>query len=75
MPMRDMNMDSLFVLLHGLPETERVKVVGIYSSRALAEAAQERTRLLPGFADEPDGFTISQYEVDIDHWSRGFVRL
>ena len=68
-------MEQLFVLLHSLPETGRVKVVGVYSSRALAEAAEERTRLLPGFADEPDGFTIEQYEVDLDHWPRGFVRL
>jgi len=68
-------MDPLFVLLHSLPETGRVKVVGIYSSRSLAEAALERTRLLPGFAEEPEGFSIDQYEVDKDHWSRGFVRL
>jgi hypothetical protein len=68
-------MESLFVLLHSLPETGRVKVVGIYSSRELAEGAEERTRQLPGFADEPDGFTIEQYEVDRDHWPRGFVRL
>jgi len=68
-------MEQLFVLLHSLPETGRVKVVGVYSSRALAEAAVERTRLLPGFADEPDGFTIEQYEVDLDHWPRGFVRI
>ncbi|MCL6697948.1 hypothetical protein LZ496_04005 [Sphingomonas sp. NSE70-1] len=68
-------MDALFVLLHSLPETGKVKVVGIYSARSLAEAAEERTRLLPGFSDEPDGFTIKQYEVDKDHWPRGFVRL
>ena len=68
-------MKSFYVLLHSLPETGRVKVVGIYSSRVLAEAAEERTRLLPGFADEPDGFSIEQYEVDRDHWPRGFVRL
>ena len=68
-------MELLFVLLHSLPETGRVKVVGVYSSRELAEAAVERTRLLPGFADEPGGFTIEQYEVDRDHWPRGFVRL
>lgn len=68
-------MEPLFVLLHSLAETGRVKVVGIYSSRALAEAAEERTRLLPGFADELDGFSIEQYEVDRDHWPRGFVRL
>ena len=68
-------MKLVFVLLHSLPETGRIKVVGVYSSRELAEAAEERTRLLPGFADEPDGFTIELYEVDRDHWPRGFVRL
>lgn len=68
-------MDPLFVLLHSLPETGKVKVIGIYSSKALAEAAEERTRVLPGFAEEPDGFTIERYEIDKDHWPRGFVRL
>jgi hypothetical protein len=68
-------MEPLFVLLHSLPETGKVKVVGIYSSRALAEAADARSRELPGFADEADGFTIEEYEVDRDHWPRGFVRL
>jgi hypothetical protein len=68
-------MDPLFVLLHNPPESGRVKVIGIYSSKALAEAAIERTRILPGFAEEPDSFTIDQYEVDKDHWPRGFVRL
>ena len=65
----------LFVLLHSMPETGRVKVVGIYSSEALAGAAMERTRELPGFSEEPDGFSIERYEVDHDHWARGFVRL
>jgi hypothetical protein len=68
-------MDPLYVLLHSLPETGKVKLIGIYSSNALAEAAEARTRLLPGFAEEPDGFTIEQYEIDKDHWPRGFVRL
>lgn len=68
-------MDPLFVLLHSLPETGKVKVIGIYSSRQLAEEAEVRSRELPGFTDEPDGFTIEQYEIDRDHWPRGFVRL
>jgi hypothetical protein len=68
-------MDSLFALLHSLPETGRVKVIGIYSSRALAEASEARARLLPGFEEEPEGFTIERYEIDKDHWPRGFIRL
>jgi hypothetical protein len=68
-------MIPLFVLLHSLPGTGKVKVVGIYSCKLLAEAAEQRSRALPGFRDEPNGFTIEQYEIDKDHWSRGFVRL
>jgi hypothetical protein len=68
-------MQSLFVLLHDPPETGRVKVIGIYSSQAVALEAIQRTRVLPGFIDQPDSFTIYQYDIDKDHWPRGFVRL
>lgn len=72
---RPSGMDPLFVLLHNPPETGRVKVIGIYSSRALAEAAIQRARILPGFVEEPESFTIDLYDIDKDHWPRGFVRL
>ena len=68
-------MDPFYVLLHSLAESGRVKVIGIYSSKVLAEAAETRARQLPGFADEPNGFTIEQYHLDKDHWVRGFIRL
>jgi hypothetical protein len=68
-------MDPLFLLLHNPPETGKVKVIGIYSSQAVAEAAMERVRVLPGFVDQPDSFSIDRYNVDEDHWTRGFVRL
>lgn len=67
--------NDLFVLFHDPPETGKVKVIGIYSSQLLAEAAIERTRILPGFIDEPDSFRIDRYDIDTDHWPRGFVRL
>lgn len=68
-------MGRLFMLLHNPVDTGRVKVIGIYSSKTLAEAAMERARQLPGFIEQPDCFTIDQCEVDKDHWPRGFVRL
>jgi len=64
-----------FVLLHNPPDSGRVKVIGIYSTEDLAEAAIGRARVLPGFIDQPDCFTIERYDVDKDHWPRGFVRL
>ena len=68
-------MDPLYLLLHNPPETGKVKVIGVYSSEALAKEALERAQQLPGFADEADGFTIRTIDVDHDQWPRGFVRL
>ncbi|WP_165501846.1 hypothetical protein [Pedobacter frigiditerrae] len=34
-----------------LPGEEDFKVIGIYASRELAEAAQRRAEVLPGFSD------------------------
>ncbi|QIK96900.1 hypothetical protein G7076_11135 [Sphingomonas sp. HDW15A] len=67
--------EPLFVVLHDPPESGRVKVIGIYSSLDLAEAAAARARTLPGFINEPHDFTVHRYELDKDHWPRGFVRL
>lgn len=68
-------MDALYLLLHNPPETGKVKVIGVYSTEALASEALERAQRLPGFADEPEGFTISTIDIDHDQWPRGFVRL
>ena len=57
-------MAHAFLLLHNPPETGKVKVIGIYSSEALA-----------GFVNRPDSFAIDRYEIDEDHWTRGFVSL
>ena len=67
-------MDRAYLLQHENPDTEDVKVIGLYSSPSLAAAAIERLRTQPGFCDYPDGFTIDAYELNEDHWVEGFVR-
>jgi len=67
--------EPLFAVFHDPPETGRVKIIGVYTSEELAQAAVERTRSLPGFADHPDGFRVERYDIDRDHWPRGFVTL
>ncbi|MEU5938564.1 hypothetical protein ABZ807_05145 [Micromonospora sp. NPDC047548] len=52
-----------------------LKMLGVYSSEARAEARIQRARKLPGFQDEPDCFFISRYTVDQDQWDDGFVYL
>ena len=68
-------MTALFAVFHDPPETGRIKLIGIYSSQELASAAMHRTKVSPGFVDDPDSFRIDRYEIDKDHWPRGFVRL
>ena len=71
--------------LHILNDDEEdVKVLGIYATREAAVAAVERYRRLPGFLDlpqfadhedggSPEGFSIDEYELDLDYWQDGYV--
>lgn len=77
-------MESVFIVqhLHILPEeVEDVKIIGICRNRESAIAAVERVRRQPGFCDFPsiveegEGFHITGYPLDKDHWSEGFVTL
>jgi hypothetical protein len=67
-----------FVLHHTREDEdgyENVKLIGVYSSKERAERVVESYRGLPGFAEYPEGFSISAYEIDKDHWTEGFVDL
>jgi hypothetical protein len=50
-----------------------VKLLGVYSSTAAAQARIESARTLPGFTGEPDCFQISPYTLDKHEWTEGFV--
>ena len=55
---------------------ECVALIGIFSSEALAQAAQRQVADQPGFRDMPDGFCISGHEVDGRiGWPEGYVTL
>ncbi len=55
--------------------SEEDKLLGIYSSKALAEEVLERARNKPGFIDHPDGFFIGESPVNKDGWETGFVTM
>lgn len=68
---------NVFILEH---ERERdgcddIKRIGVYGSRRDAEHARDRVQRLPGFVDNKDGFSISEYELGRDHWTSGFVTV
>jgi hypothetical protein len=62
--------------IHEFPEGEEdVKLIGVYSSRELAEQSQQRALVQPGFRETPDGFCIDCYTVNEDHWLEGYVTV
>jgi hypothetical protein len=67
--------NQIFILTHvfDLPDDqEDVKLIGVYSTEDDAQAAVERAKQRPGFAQYPDGFNIDAYELDHDNWLEGF---
>ena len=52
--------------------SEDSKLLGVYSSEAAAHAAINRVRAKSGFVDYPNGFEVSEYQVDRDSWVDGF---
>lgn len=49
-------------------------LIGVYASEQDANAAIERLKNKPGFADFQKGFLVDSYELNQDHWTEGFVR-
>jgi homoserine kinase type II len=57
-------------------ETDETELlVGVYESQDEADAAVLRLRDQPGFSDFPQGFKSVAYELNKDHWTKGFVRV
>lgn len=52
---------------------EDLKVLGVFSSRAAAEAAVDKYRKLDGFSLYPNEFHIDGYELNVEHWTSGFM--
>jgi len=68
-------MDSVFVLWHSheVQGVDDEKLIGVYKTRADAEAARERLKDKPGFKDLPHGFEVHEYVLGQDGWTEGFI--
>lgn len=69
-------MQTVYVLqhVHTIDEdTKDIKMIGVYSTEALAQAALTRVSVQPGFRDAVEGFSIDAYPIDKDHWTEGYV--
>ena len=60
---------------HRLGDGDNEKLIGLNESLAAAKAAQLRIADKPGFALTLQGFEISEYEINKDHWTEGFVTV
>ena len=55
---------------------ENVKLIGVFSSEALAQTARRQVADQPGFRDLPEGFCISEHEVDGRiGWPEGYATI
>ncbi len=72
-------MNKVYLLMHvhviSEEDSEDMKIIGIYSTKTLAEEAVERKKLFEGFRDFPNEFEIAGYELDRDYWSEGFITV
>ncbi|HVB85265.1 MAG TPA: hypothetical protein VNK23_01190 [Candidatus Dormibacteraeota bacterium] len=69
-------MNSIFLLwyLHAKDtDNESEVLIGAYSTEAAAKAAINRLSGKPRFSAAPNGFQISEYKLNEDHWTDGFV--
>ena len=72
-------MSTVFILqhVHEFDDGhEDVKLIGVFSSEALARAAQQQVSAQPGFRDLPDGFCISEHDIDGQiGWPEGYITV
>jgi len=62
--------------VHAIEEgNDDEKLIGVYSSEETARAAVARLSLQSGFRETTNGFHVSRYTVDEDHWTEGFVTV
>ena len=69
---------EVFILWHSYIQPngeEESKLIGVYSTRELADRAQKKTCQLRGFRDRPTDFIIDQYRIDEDHWTEGYISI
>lgn len=73
-------MEFVYLLWHThidekLDGGEDFKLIGVYTSMELAEAAQARAELLEGFRDAKEGFEIAINKLNKDGWTSGFITI
>ena len=57
---------------HETDDGEDVKLLGVYSTVALAQQRVALVKMEPGFRDHPEDLEVAEYGLDEDAWLDGF---
>ena len=72
------NLKKVYIL-HHIHEfennQENIKLIGVFSSKEKALKVLANHKILPGFKDAPNGFSIDEYTIDRIGWTEGFVTI
>ena len=60
---------------HETADGEDLKVLGVYSTEALAQQRVALAKTEPGFRDHPEGLEVAEHGLDEDAWLDGFKTL
>lgn len=63
---------KVFIVQHTNPETDDIKLVGVFDERGLAEQAISKLSDKPGFSKALDGFQVDEISVNRISWQEGF---
>jgi hypothetical protein len=64
---------KVYLVWHTNPLNDDEKLTGVYSSKERADGSIERLSRQPGFKDSLRGFEVSEYILDKDEWTEGFI--
>lgn len=66
-------MKYVYLLWHTNSLNDDIKLIGVYSSEKIAMEKITVYKKIPGFCDDKEGFEVSKYQIDRDHWTEGFI--
>jgi hypothetical protein len=68
-----MSLEKVFLLWH-TDRFENEILIGVYRTKEDAKGAIDRVKDKPGFSEEVGEFETAEYELNKDHWTKGFIR-
>lgn len=64
---------KVYIVWHTNPLNADEKLTGVYSTRKKADESIRRLIKQSGFKDSPESFEVSEYNLDKDEWTEGFI--